>query len=100
MYILAGNVYNWQVQHNVLHHTYTNVHGLDDDIDAGLIIRFNKHADWRWFHKYQHLYFVILYGLMTFNWALVSDYKQTKKYLARKLDRKSTRLNSSHVAIS
>src|SRR5699024_11914441 len=66
MYILAGNVYNWQVQHNVLHHTYTNVHGLDDDIDAGLIMRFNKHADWRWFHKYQHLYFVILYGLMTF----------------------------------
>lgn len=85
MYILAGNVYNWQVQHNVLHHTYTNVHGLDDDIDAGIIIRFNKHADWRWFHKYQHLYFIVLYGLMTFNWALVSDYKQTKKYLARKL---------------
>lgn len=24
IYILAGNVYNWQVQHNVLHHTYTN----------------------------------------------------------------------------
>src|SRR5690606_32861366 len=24
IYVLAGNVYNWQVQHNVLHHTYTN----------------------------------------------------------------------------
>ena len=23
IYILAGNVYNWKVQHNVLHHTYT-----------------------------------------------------------------------------
>src|SRR5690606_13804483 len=22
IYVLAGNVYNWQVQHNVLHHTY------------------------------------------------------------------------------
>lgn len=85
IYILAGNVYNWQVQHNVLHHTYTNIHGLDDDIDAGLIIRFNEHAEWRWFHKFQQYYFVILYGLLTFNWALVSDYKQTKKYLSRKL---------------
>ena len=25
IYILAGNVYNWKVQHNVLHHTYTNI---------------------------------------------------------------------------
>ena len=31
IYILAGNVYNWQVQHNVLHHTYTNIHGHDED---------------------------------------------------------------------
>jgi len=39
IYILAGNVYNWQVQHNVLHHTYTNIHGHDEDMDAGRIIR-------------------------------------------------------------
>lgn len=85
IYILAGNVYNWQVQHNVLHHTYTNIEGHDEDIDAGIIIRFNEHAKWYWFHKYQHLYFIFLYGLMTFNWALVSDYKQTRDYLKRKL---------------
>ncbi len=85
IYILAGNVYNWQVQHNVLHHTYTNIQGYDEDIDAGIIIRFNEHAEWRWFHRFQHYYFIFLYGLLTFNWALVSDYKQTKNYLARKL---------------
>jgi linoleoyl-CoA desaturase len=28
IYVLAGNVYNWQVQHNVLHHTYTNILGM------------------------------------------------------------------------
>lgn len=85
IYILAGNVYNWQVQHNVLHHTYTNIQGMDEDIDAGKVIRFNEHADWHWFHKFQHIYFIFLYGLLTFNWALVSDYKQTKDYLSRKL---------------
>jgi linoleoyl-CoA desaturase len=44
IYILAGNVYNWQVQHNVLHHTYTNIIGHDEDLDAGRIMRFTKEA--------------------------------------------------------
>ena len=45
IYILAGNAFNWKVQHNVLHHTYTNIQGHDEDIDAGRVIRFSKHAD-------------------------------------------------------
>jgi len=85
IYILAGNVYNWQVQHNVLHHTYTNIHGHDEDLDAGKIIRFTKEAKWRKFHKFQHYYSVFLYGLLTFNWALTTDFKQMKNYLKRKL---------------
>ncbi len=85
MYILAGNVYNWQVQHNVLHHTYTNIHGHDEDLDAGRIIRFTKHASWYRFHKFQHYYSIFLYGLLTFNWAITADFKQMKRYLARKL---------------
>ncbi|HBY70062.1 MAG: acyl-CoA desaturase [Flavobacteriaceae bacterium] len=85
MYILAGNVYNWQVQHNVLHHTYTNIHGHDEDMEAGRIIRFSKHAKWHRFHKFQQYYSVFLYGLLTFNWALTTDFKQTKRYLSKKL---------------
>lgn len=85
IYILAGNVYNWQVQHNVLHHTYTNIHGHDEDLDAGRIIRFTKEAEWHYFHKFQHYYSVFLYGLLTFNWALTTDFKQMRSYLKRKL---------------
>nr|WP_236002914.1 acyl-CoA desaturase [Luteirhabdus pelagi] len=85
IYILAGNVYNWQVQHNVLHHTYTNIHGHDEDLDAGRVIRFSQHAKWRWFHRFQHYYSVILYGLLTFNWMLTADFKQTQRYLKKKL---------------
>jgi fatty acid desaturase len=36
IYILE--MHNWQVQHNVLHHTYTNIPGHDEDLDAGRII--------------------------------------------------------------
>lgn len=85
IYVMAGNVYNWQVQHNVLHHTYTNVHGHDDDINTGGIMRFTKHEKWRWIYRLQQIYSVFLYGLLTINWALVVDFKQMRNYLKRKL---------------
>jgi linoleoyl-CoA desaturase len=85
MYILAGNVYNWQVQHNVLHHTYTNIQGMDEDISAGRVIRFSEHADKLKIHRFQKYYSLLLYGLLTINWAITTDFKQTRNYLRRKL---------------
>ena len=37
--ILGGYSLNWKIQHNILHHTYTNIEGLDEDIDAGPVLR-------------------------------------------------------------
>jgi linoleoyl-CoA desaturase len=85
IYILAGNVYNWKVQHNVLHHTFTNIQGHDEDIDAGRIIRFSRHAKWLPIHKFQKYYSIFLYGLLTINWAITTDFKQMHSYLKRKL---------------
>ncbi|WP_440120136.1 fatty acid desaturase family protein [Tenacibaculum sp. Ill] len=85
IYILAGNVYNWKVQHNVLHHTYTNIQDHDEDMDAGRIIRFSKHTQWLWIHKFQKYYSIFLYGLLTINWAITTDFKQMHSYLKRKL---------------
>lgn len=85
IYILAGNVYNWQVQHNVLHHTYTNIPGHDEDLDAGRIIRFTKYAEWNKFHKFQQYYAILIYGLLTINWCLTTDFKQMRDYLKRNL---------------
>ena len=85
IYILAGNDYNWKVQHNVLHHTYTNIVGYDEDIDAGRIIRFSKNSKWYSFHRFQKYYSFFLYGLLTVNWAITTDFKQTYNYLKRKL---------------
>ncbi len=85
IYILAGNVYNWQVQHNVLHHTYTNILGHDEDLEAGRILRFTKEAKWYKHHKFQQYYSIFLYGLLTFNWAITTDFLQMKRYLKRNL---------------
>ena len=85
IYILAGNVYNWQVQHNVLHHTYTNVTEMDEDIDPPtFLLRFSTHKQHK-HHKFQQYYSVFLYGLLTFNWAITTDFLQMKRYLKRNL---------------
>ena len=39
------------------------------------------HQPWKPFHRFQHLYFVFLYGLLTLRWALVSDFSQMRRYL-------------------
>ena len=85
MYALSGNVYNWKVQHNVLHHTFTNIKDHDEDIDAGRIIRFSEHADWLPIHKFQKYYSPFIYGLLTINWAITTDIKQMHRYLKKKL---------------
>ncbi len=85
MYLLAGNVYNWQVQHNVLHHTYTNIHEHDEDMEAGRILRFSEHTKWKKHHKFQHWYSILLYGLLTFNWSITTDFTQMYRYTKRKL---------------
>jgi len=85
IYILAGNIFNWKVQHNVLHHTYTNIDGYDEDMNTGGVLRLSKHAEWKRFHKYQHIFGIFLYGLMTINWAIRKDYFQLRDYLRRGL---------------
>ena len=85
IYLLAGNVHNWKVQHNILHHTFTNIPGHDEDLEAGRIIRFSKESKWYPLHQYQHIYAFFVYGLLTINWVLTADFNQIKRYLERGL---------------
>jgi len=79
--LLGGNPTNWKIQHNVLHHTFTNVEGFDEDIDAPVkLLRFSPHTAWRPVHKYQYLYAWFFYPLMTIMWFATKDYKQAIRY--------------------
>lgn len=78
--LVGGYDVTWRLQHNVLHHTYTNIEGLDHDIDAGVLLRFSPHQERRSFHKYQHFYAWFLYGLLTFQWATIKDFRQVRDY--------------------
>lgn len=82
--LVGGYHVNWKIQHNILHHTYTNIEGLDGDIDAGIFLRFSPHSKHYKMHKFQHLYAWFLYGLLTVQWATIKDFKNVIEY--NKLD--------------
>lgn len=73
-YILGVDKYNWIVQHNVLHHTYTNVYGYDTDINNPLM-RFSPDKPWKKGYRFQLFYAPFLYGLMTMYW-MFKDFPQ------------------------
>jgi linoleoyl-CoA desaturase len=80
LFLLGGSDVNWRIQHNVLHHTYTNVTGNDEDINPGAVMRFSPHEKRRWFHRFQHIYAWFFYCLMTLVWFVSKDYKQAVRY--------------------
>ena len=82
--LVGGFAPNWQIQHNVLHHTYTNVHGYDEDIMPPKFLRFSPNEERKSIHRFQHLYAWFFYGLMTFSWITLKDFQQLYRY--KKMD--------------
>lgn len=91
--LLGGSVFNWKLQHNILHHTYTNVVHMDDDIDDKLIMRFSPHTKVKWYHKYQFVYAFFFYGILTLYWALLKDFVQYFQYRREGVNKESKKSN-------
>lgn len=72
---LGANSYMWQITHNVIHHTYTNIHGVDEDLSVSPLLRLSPEAPWKPCHRYQHLYAFGVYSLSTLFWVFVKDFK-------------------------
>lgn len=79
MYLLGSNSFNWKVQHNILHHTFTNIYGFDQDIESKAVLRLCQHAPLKKFHRYQYIYAFFFYGLMTLS-KLVTDFRQLLEF--------------------
>jgi len=78
--LVGGSTLTWKIQHNMLHHAYTNIDGLDDDINIGGMIRCSPGQDRKWYHRAQHIYAWFLYMFVTLNWFFWKDYPQLLKY--------------------
>ena len=79
---LGASAIMWNMKHNIIHHTYTNIDGVDDDIEARPWLRFALTQKKLKMHKFQHYYFWFLYTLLHLIWVFLTDYK---KYFSHKI---------------
>lgn len=80
--LLGGDVNLWKTKHNLVHHSFTNIEGMDDDIDIKPVMRLNLHQKRYWIHRFQHIYAFIFYATNYLFWVYYFDYK---KYFSGKI---------------
>ena len=80
--LLGGAVFNWKLQHNIMHHTYTNITHMDDDIEDKLIMRFSPHTELKKHHRGQFIFAFFFYGITTLYWVVLKDFAQYVRYTA------------------
>ena len=74
--LLGGSSYVWRWKHNVIHHTYSNIAGADDDIEVRPLARMAPSQPWHAAHRLQHIYLWILYGFLAIKWHVLDDFRQ------------------------
>lgn len=72
---LGGSSLLWYNQHCIAHHSFTNVHQMDHDIDTGGILRLHPEQKLKKNHKYQHIYVWFLYPLFILSWIWWGDFR-------------------------
>jgi linoleoyl-CoA desaturase len=78
--MIGASSFTWKIQHNVLHHSYTNMYELDEDIDDKPFLRLSPEGKLKWYHKFQHWYAPLLYSFATLSWVIKKDFKQLIDY--------------------
>ncbi len=71
----------WNNKHNIIHHTYTNIDGVDDDIEIPMLRMCETQKRLK-IHRYQHIYVWFLYTMLLIIWVFMTDYK---KYFTKKV---------------
>ena len=80
--MLGASGIMWNNKHNIIHHTYTNIDGVDDDIEIKPMLRMCSTQKKYWIHRFQHIYVWFLYTLLLIVWLFISDYT---KYFSKKV---------------
>lgn len=79
--LLGASRFNWKLQHNILHHTYTNITHLDEDINDKGLLRFSPHTKVKPIHRIQWFLAFFLYGITTIYWVTAKDFLQYYRYI-------------------
>ncbi|MEN9371383.1 MAG: hypothetical protein RL152_1106 [Bacteroidota bacterium] len=78
---LGGNAFLWKLKHNIIHHTYTNIDGVDDDINNMPFLRQCSTQPLKPMHRFQSAYMFVLYGFT----SLFMFFMDYIKYFSKKV---------------
>jgi linoleoyl-CoA desaturase len=76
--LMGASSYTWSVAHNTVHHTYTNIPGVDQDLEPGPTLVFYPQKTRVW-HRFQHLYAWFLYAFIGVIWVYIKDFDQIRR---------------------
>lgn len=91
--ILGGSAFNWKMQHNNLHHTFTNIVHYDEDIADKVVLRLSPHTEVKKVHRFQWLYALLIYSLTTLYWVSSKDFFQFARYKRNGVNKNTSRRN-------
>ena len=73
--LFGASGYLWKITHNVIHHTYTNIEGIDEDLTVSPLLRLSPTSPLLPVHRWQHIYGLLAYAGSTLFWVFTKDYK-------------------------
>jgi len=92
--LIGANHYLWNITHNIVHHTYTNVEGHDEDLEiAPGLIRISQSLEVKKVQVYQHFYAFLLYCLTSISWVLRKDFI---KFFKKKIGQRDNTRHPRH----
>lgn len=72
--LLGASSTQWTRAHNVVHHTFTNLSGIDGDLEPGPWILLYPRTRPSFVHRWQHLYAPFLYAFTMLVWVVKKDF--------------------------
>jgi linoleoyl-CoA desaturase len=75
--LLGASSSNWARAHNVIHHTYTNVPGVDHDLNPGPFLVLAPRANPGFIYRLQHVFAFPLYAFTHLVWVFKKDFVQS-----------------------
>ena len=67
--LMGVNAWLWRQKHNLIHHTFTNLDGVDEDLATTSLLRMGPYQKKYKVHRYQAFYCIPVYGLTSLMWT-------------------------------
>ncbi|CAM4163194.1 Stearoyl-CoA 9-desaturase [Mycobacterium basiliense] len=81
---MTGSSKHWRYTHNFVHHKYTNILGMDDDVGYGML-RVTRDQRWKRYNIFNLVWNTLL--AIAFEWGVALQHLEIGKFVKGRLDR-------------